>query len=149
MTQKEMLSASAAAEILGVSETAIRKRIKAGTLSATKEGGIWQIPREEIENLSGEPNPNRTAASNQTEPNPESSSHDLEILQTKLNSYQRENDQLQKQVEYLQTQNDHLTQLVAVAQKSVGQLTEQNQFLLEDTRKKKFWRRILRRDHES
>ena len=37
-THRETLTAAQAARQLGISEAAIRKRIKAGTLQATKEG---------------------------------------------------------------------------------------------------------------
>ena len=47
----------------------------------------------------------------------------------------------------LTEQIDHLTQLLAVSQKSIQQLTEQNQFLLEDTRQQKssWWKRVFTR----
>ena len=44
----------------------------------------------------------------------------------------------------LTEQIDHLTQLLAMSQKTIQQMTDQNQLLLEDTRKKApWWRRIF------
>ena len=52
----DTLTAVEAARKLGVSEAAIRKRIKSGSLSATKDGAAWSIPYEEIARLLSEPN---------------------------------------------------------------------------------------------
>ena len=65
-----------------------------------------------------------------------------EQLITQLTS---ENTHLRDQVTEKDKQINHLTQLLAVSQKSIGQLTEQNQFLLEDTRRRTWWKQIFRR----
>ena len=52
---------------------------------------------------------------------------------------------LQTQLETKDEQIDHLQQLLAVSQKSIQQLAEQNHLLLEDTRKRTWWKRIFRR----
>lgn len=52
--------------------------------------------------------------------------------------------QLQSENEYLKEQVNHLTQLLAVSQKSIQQLTGQNQLLLEDQRHRSWFRRLLR-----
>ena len=39
-----LLSATQAAEMLGITPQAIKKRIKAGTLSGTKVGNMWVVP---------------------------------------------------------------------------------------------------------
>ena len=52
---------------------------------------------------------------------------------------------LQTQLETKDEQIDHLQQLLAVSQKSIQQLAEQNQFLLEDTRRRTWWKQIFRR----
>jgi len=53
--------------------------------------------------------------------------------------------QLQSENEYLKEQVSHLTQLLAVSQKSIQQLTEQNQLLLADQRSRPWWKRIFSR----
>ena len=53
-------------------------------------------------------------------------------------------EQLVKQNEQLEIQVDRLTQLLAMAHKSIQQLTDQNQLLLEDHRQKlSWWRKML------
>ena len=53
-------------------------------------------------------------------------------------------EQVQSENEYLRTQLEHSQQLLAVSQKSIQQLTEQNQLLLEDQRHRPWFRRLLR-----
>ncbi len=67
--------------------------------------------------------------------------HSSEQLITQLTS---ENTHLRDQVTEKDKQIDHLQQLLAVSQKSIQQLTEQNQLLLHDTRKRTWWKRIFR-----
>ena len=55
------------------------------------------------------------------------------------------NEHLENQVEEKDKQIQELHQLLAVSQKSVQQLTEQNQTLLIDNRTSPWWRRLLRR----
>ena len=52
---------------------------------------------------------------------------------------------LEQQVEEKDKQIQELHQLLAVSQKSVQQLTEQNQTLLIDHRTSSWWKRLLRR----
>lgn len=148
------LSASESARLLGISEAYIRKLIKLKEISATKKGRTWCIPREEIERFRTESHFNRTVESNRFALDSTDMSHELDVLKERLTAYERENHQLHEQVKQMEsqlnhaeTQNDHLTQVLAVAQKSISQLTEQNQFLLEDTRQQKssWWRRIVRK----
>ncbi len=51
MNEPEFVSAREAAHLLGVSDTAIRKRIASGSIEATKVGHAWRIARSEIERL--------------------------------------------------------------------------------------------------
>ena len=44
-----MLTATEVANLLGISEAAIRKRIKTGKLHAIKEGHTWKISAADIE----------------------------------------------------------------------------------------------------
>ena len=56
----------------------------------------------------------------------------------------RELERLEGQVQEKDKQISELHQLLAVSQKSIQQLTQQNQLLLEDKRKP-LWRRLFRR----
>ena len=47
----DAVSAREAARIAGLSEAAVRKRIKAGSLHAEKVAGVWQIPLSEVERV--------------------------------------------------------------------------------------------------
>jgi len=119
---KEWLTITEAVKVMNVSERALRYRISRGTIESKKEDGkrvvLVEVPK----------------TMHETAP---------EALQEKTERIA----DLQQQVENLQDHVDKLTQLLAVGQKSIQQLTEQNQFLLEDTRQKKlsFWKRILGR----
>ena len=60
-------------------------------------------------------------------------------------------DQVQSENEYLKEQVSHLTQLLAVSQKSIQQLTEQNQLLLgrvDELRKKDIYRDDVNKCHK-
>jgi excisionase family DNA binding protein len=48
----EYVNAAEAAEILGCSESHVRRHIQSGTLSATKAGNKWQIARADLEGVS-------------------------------------------------------------------------------------------------
>ena len=62
-----MLTATEAAKLLGISEAAIRKRIKTGKLHAIKEGHTGKISAADIEG--NRTVPNRTVLPNRTAPN--------------------------------------------------------------------------------
>ena len=61
-----MLTATEAAKLLGISEAAIRKRIKTGKLHAIKEGHTWKISAADIED--NRTVPNRTSEPHRTVP---------------------------------------------------------------------------------
>ena len=103
-----------------VSEKTIRRWIKRGKLSAELIDGRWHVQAD--------------------------GQNDRINDQTALIA------QLQSENEYFREQNESLIQqlgqaqqLLAVSQKSILQLSEQNQLLLEDTRRRTWWKRIFRR----
>lgn len=49
-----VVTTAEAAEILGVSESRVKYRLKTGTLPGEKIGSIWQIPREAVEKEAAE-----------------------------------------------------------------------------------------------
>lgn len=77
----------------------------------------------------------------------QSALHMLNGCQSPLNNSQHTkfNEHLERQVEEKDKQIQELHQLLAVSQKSVQQLTEQNQTLLIDNHTSSWWKRLLRR----
>ena len=55
-----------------------------------------------------------------------------------------ETESLRDQLSRKDEQIDHLTQVVAMSQKNIATLSEQNQLLLEDQQRRPWWKRIFR-----
>ena len=51
----DYLSAVEAAELVGCSDTFVRKRVRAGLLKARKVGGKWRIHRDDVLAMGFEP----------------------------------------------------------------------------------------------
>lgn len=123
----DTMNTQQAARHYQVSERTILRWIKSDKLKAEQEQGHWcirldeqdvrQNDRQAIEQLQSE------------------IAHLRELLS-------RQDEQLARRDE----QTDHAQQLLALSQKSIQQLTEQNQLLLEDPRHRKpsVWKRIFR-----
>jgi len=101
-----------------VSEKTIRRWIKRGKLSAELIDGRWHVQADG----QNDQTPDKAALIGQLQAE---NAHLRDQLTEKDNQLIRRDEQ-----------TDHLQQLLAVSQKSIGQLTEQNQFLLEDTRRR-------------
>ena len=110
-----------------VSEKTIRRWIKRGKLSAELIDGRWHVQADG----QNDQTPDKAALIGQLQAE---NAHLRDQLTEKDNQLIRRDEQ-----------TDHLQQLLAVSQKSIGQLTEQNQFLLEDTRRRTWWKQIFRR----
>ena len=120
-----------AVQYTGKSEKTIRNYIRDGKLSSQKIDGKYQIEKEDLEKVFGTGNADGNL--------PET----FLVLKEQL---LEKDQQLAKQGEQI----DHLTQLLAISQKSIQQLTGQNQILLEDTRKRaSWWKRLFGRNNES
>ena len=120
----KQMSIQDAAKHFNVSDRTIRRWIKSGRLYAQLINGKYCVDIELTNHLT----------SDLTDDNVE--------LVDQLRS---EVERMAKLLERKDEQTDHLQQLLAVSQKSIQQLTEQNQFLLEDTRRRTWWKRIFRR----
>ena len=120
----KQMSIQDAAKHFNVSDRTIRRWIKSGRLYAQLINGKYCVDIELTNHLT----------SDLTDDNVE--------LVDQLRS---EVERMAKLLERKDEQTDHLQQLLAVSQKSIQQLTEQNQFLLEDTRRRTWWKQILRR----
>ena len=110
-----------------VSEKTIRRWIKRGKLSAELIDGRWHVQADG----QNDQTPDKAALIGQLQAE---NAHLRDQLTEKDNQLIRRDEQ-----------TDHLQQLLAVSQKSIGQLTEQNQFLLEDPRRRTWWKQIFRR----
>lgn len=117
------LTIKEAATHFSVSPVTIRRRIKSSKLQAEKVGNQWFVHVEQSTNQS-----------EQKVNQPDQS--------TLIKQQQSEIEHLREQIESLSQQLDHVHQLLAVSQKSIQQLTEQNQLLLEHKRKP-FWQRLF------
>ena len=114
-----------------VSERTIRRWIKQGKVNAEKIGGRYFIDVDLKDSMTDDRTPDKAALIGQLQAE---NAHLRDQLTEKDNQLIRRDEQ-----------TDHLQQLLAVSQKSIQQLTEQNQFLLEDTRRRTWWKRIFRR----
>ena len=120
----KQMSIQDAAKHFNVSDRTIRRWIKSGRLYAQLINGKYCVDIELTNHLT----------SDLTDDNVE--------LVDQLRS---EVERMAKLLERKDEQIDHLQQLLAVSQKSIQQLAEQNHLLLEDTRKRTWWKRIFRR----
>ena len=121
-----------AAEHFNFSPITIRRKIKNGELQADKVGNQWFVHVEQ------ETHQNEQQV-NQADP-----SALIEQQQSEIEHLREQLARKDEQIESLTQEIDRLTQLLAVSQKSIQQLTQQNQLLLEDKRKP-LWRRLFRR----
>ena len=120
----KQMSIQDAAKHFNVSDRTIRRWIKSGRLYAQLINGKYCVDIELTNHLT----------SDLTDDNVE--------LVDQLRS---EVERMAKLLERKDEQTDHLQQLLAVSQKSIQQLAEQNHLLLEDTRRRTWWKRIFRR----
>ncbi len=114
------MTASQAAQRFNVSSQTIRRFLQSGKLTGYKVNGQWVVEVSFIHHATDVP-------------------HDVTpVLHSEIKHLR----------ELLFRRSDevgHLTQLLAVAQKTIQQLTEQNHLLLEDQRQPPFWKRLLSR----
>ena len=108
MTEPQYVSATKAAELLGITDTAIRKRIKAGSIRAMKHGREWRIPMSEIEPVSegsdeNEPN----SEPDRTNPNLVGSIGSESPENPLIDQYQGERDALAQELEVLRMKLVH------------------------------------------
>ena len=147
MPEPEFVSAREAARLLGVSDTAIRKRIASGSIYATKDGSAWRIPQSEVERLLQErepraptpnPEPRTSGCEPRTEPaNPNvrnpvddlivqergALATEVEVLRSKLTSAERQANALRTDLDRTQDQLDSALESVRSLTDEVKGLT--------------------------
>lgn len=135
----------AAAE-LGISIKTVRRRIKNGKLKATKFSGRWfvDIQGDQPVHSNGQNN-DQSVPSNGQSTQPTDQSQLIEALKQQTEDLKLENSRKHEQLERHDQQIQELHQIIAMHQKSIQQLTEQNQLLLEDKRRSKrsWWKRFF------
>jgi len=132
----DFLTATEAAQVLGVSDATVRNRIADESLQARKHGREWRIPQSEVERIKtlmdedGEwfapkkpkaPNETKEETKN-TERNESSLQWEVEMLWVKLEAAERENSHLGKE-------SENLHQQIIEQSHSIRSLTEQNERL--------------------
>jgi len=150
---EKWMSVSEAAVSLGISERAVYARIKKGKVTSKMEDGNRLVlmdcqassvlPSESTTENASEESQTVTEALQKLQQEKEARISDL---QSQVNQQFQHMNHQSEQIHQLTQQLDHMAQLVALAQKSIQQLTEQNQFLLSDQRqpKRSFWKRLAR-----
>ncbi len=110
-----------AAKALNVSDKTIRRWINTGRLTAEKVNRKWYVHVDLDIDLD-----------NDLDVEKDTDLTDVQHFKAQLDRADSEIAHLREQLARRDEQIDHAHQLVAISQKSIQQLTEQNQFLLED-----------------
>jgi excisionase family DNA binding protein len=111
------LSVKEDAQKYGVSVETVRRRIRSGKLQADFDGHQYRV----------HDNPQQSTTSSQ------------QHLREKISYLEEQVEQLKQQLSETDEQIAELHQLLAISQKNVDRVTEQNQLLLEDLRPKQRW----------
>jgi transposase len=122
------ITATEAAKMFNVSSQTIRRWIQSDRMQGFKENGQWfvQIDEQHI--------PTDVEQNNISVQHVQHLEDEIQYLRETLT-------RRDEQIESFSLQIEHISQLLAIAHKSVQQLSEQNQLLLEDNRKP-WWKRI-------
>lgn len=113
---KQWVTISEAAHHLGITERAVRYRIDKGTLESKLDGDRRLVLVEISSEISSE-----------------------EFLKQLVEEKDSRLELLEQQLSEKDNQIAELHQLLAITQKNINQITEQNQLLLEDLRPKQRW----------
>jgi len=138
MTQ--WISIPQAAITLGITERALQYRVKKGTIESKLENGK-RLVRVDADTPVRE---NVHEILREKESRIDDLQEQISNLRYQLTRRDEQIESLMQQHHHTQQSLDHAQQLLAVSQKSIQQLTQQNQLLLEDQRKP-LWRRLFRR----
>ena len=111
---KEWVTIQEAATAMGVSESAVRRRMRSNKIKHKKEDGRVFVQVDVV---------------------PLSTDVDRELVEV----LKKHNEELTEQVKMLLRQQDQAQQLTAMQQKAIDKLTDQNQLLLEIAEKGRAW----------
>jgi predicted site-specific integrase-resolvase len=120
-----------------ISEETVRRYIRTGKLKAVLEGREYRIV--EMGTVAKESDRSTT-----TNYDTDTTTYNTNLLRPVVELKDEQIKQMQSQIDDYREQISELHQLLAVAQKNVDHLTEQNQLLLEDLRpKRRWWNRLF------
>lgn len=125
------LTVNQAAQQLNLSSKSVKRWLKVGKLNGEKVDGKWRVQVDRTFEHYLNPNPQMDArlALEQVQ---EEARHLREVL-----------DNRDSQIESMTQHIERLSQLLAVSHRSLQQITDQHQLLIEDNRKPSFWRRLF------
>ena len=151
-TQNGQLTIPETAEALNISIKTVRRWVDNGKLKAEKVKGKWIVNISNPDDITDVPSDHngqvdQTDVQSDPSNNQETQLPDqtalIEIFRNQIHDLKSEIEQKNKQLDQRGKEIQELHQIVAMQQKSLDKLTEQNQLLLEDTRRKpSLWQRF-------
>ena len=125
------LKVNQAAQKLNLSSKNVKRWLKSGKLNGEKVDGKWHVQADAI--FEHYLNPNVHMDTQLA----------LEHLQDKTRHLQELLDNRDSQIESMTQHIERLSQLLAVSHRSLQQVTDQHNLLIEDNRKPSFWKRLF------
>ncbi len=125
------LTVNQAAQQLNLSSKSVKRWLKRGKLNGEKVDGKWHVQVDRI--FEHYLNPNAQMDTQLA----------LEQLQDEARHLREVLDNRDSQIESMTQHIERLSQLLAVSHKSLQQVTDQHQLLIEDNRKPSFWKRLF------
>ena len=127
------LTVNQAAQQLNLSSKNVRRWLKSGKLNGEKVDGKWYVQAD-------------STFEHYLNPSVQTDTQlALEQLQDETRHLRQLLDNRDNQIESMTQHVERLSQLLAVSHKSLQQVTDQVQLLIEDNRKPSFWKRLFGR----
>ena len=126
------LTVNQASQKLNLSSQSVKHWLKGGKLNGEKVKGKWYVLADST--LEHYLNPSGVQMDTHLA---------LEQLKDETRHLRESLANRDKQIESMNQQIERLSQLLAVSHKSLQQVTDQSQLLIEDNRKPSFWKRLL------
>lgn len=127
------LTVNQAAQQLNLSSKSVKRWLKRGKLNGEKVDGKWHVQVDGIFEHYLNPNAQMDARLA------------LEQVQDEARRLREVLDNRDSQIESMTQHIERLSQLLAVSHRSLQQITDQHQLLIEDNRKPSFWKRLFGR----
>ena len=125
------LTVNQAAQQLNLSSKSVKHWLKGGKLNGEKVDGKWYVQADST--FEHYLNPNVQMDTQLA----------LEQLQDETRHLRALLDNRDNQIESMNQHIERLSQLLAVSHRSLQQITDQSQLLIEDNRKPSFWKRLF------
>ena len=125
------LTVNQAAQQLNLSSKSVKRWLKRGKLNGEKVDGKWHVQADRIFEHYLNPNAQMDARLA------------LEQVQDEARHLREVLDNRDSQIESMTQHIERLSQLLAVSHRSLQQVTDQHQLLIEDNRKPSFWKRLF------